>query len=121
MPETDLGAVVSVIREAMPATSLLTPPCRWALKIVGDTVFMEYALVACQKALIGRADLGFKPGESMMRNTLAIALATVLVIGLTALADAKSQKACDIGCSKYTGGQKNSTIYTKCMAKCAQR
>lgn len=56
-----------------------------------------------------------------MRNTLAIALATVFIVGLTALADAKSQKACDIGCSKYTGGQRNSSIYTKCMAKCVQR
>ena len=55
-----------------------------------------------------------------MRNTLAIALATVLIVGLTALAGAKSQKACEIGCSKYTGGQKGS-LYMKCMAKCAQR
>ena len=89
---------------------------RW----IGGHLFLEYTLAAQQKDLIGRFNFGFKPGENMMRNTLAIALATVFIVGLTALADAKSQKACDIGCSKYTGGQRNS-IYTKCMAKCVQR
>lgn len=83
--------------------------------------FLEYTLAAQQKDFIGRSNFGFKPEENMMRNTLAIALATVFIVGLTALADAKSQKACDIGCSKYTGGQRNSSIYTKCMAKCVQR
>ena len=93
----------------------------WALKIIGYPLFLAYALAAHQKGFIGRANFGFKPGENKMRNTLVIALAAVFIVGLTALADAKSQKACDIGCSKYTGGQRNSTIYTKCMARCVQR
>ena len=121
MCPSELGRGSRCYYECHARVRIVDATCHRALKIVGGTVFLEYALVAHQKDLIVHAKLGFKPGENMMRNTLAIALATVLVIGLTALADAKSQKACDIGCSKYTGGQRNSTIYTKCMEKCAQR
>jgi len=53
-----------------------------------------------------------------MRKALAITLGGLLVLAFAAFADAKSHKACDIGCSKYTGGQKGS-MYTKCMEKCA--
>ncbi len=55
-----------------------------------------------------------------MRTTVTIALGTLLMIGFAALADAKPYKACNIGCLKYTGGQRG-TIYTKCMEKCAQK
>ena len=55
-----------------------------------------------------------------MCKTLTIVLGTLLIVGLTTVAEAKSWKACNIGCSKYTGGQKGS-IYTRCMEKCASR
>lgn len=55
-----------------------------------------------------------------MTKTLALVFGLLLVAGWAVRAEAKSQKACEIGCAKYSGGH-NATIYSKCMAKCLQK
>ena len=52
-----------------------------------------------------------------MAKTLALVLAVLFVAGWAVRAEAKSQKACEVGCAKYAGGH-NATIYSKFMAKC---
>ena len=92
-----------------------------ALLIVFATKIVRKCKTENWKGQIRRAYFGSNFWrEKTMRKTLTIALGALLIIGFTGIADAKSQKACDIGCSKYTGGQRGS-IYTKCMAKCVQR
>ncbi len=56
-----------------------------------------------------------------MRKIVAIVIGVYLALGLNAAAEAKSQKACEIGCSRYTNGQKNTSMYAKCMATCLQK